>query len=89
MGRNRKFDNAEKLVSLLYVTHEDSVDDARRSVCVKAKKTLEKLPPTTDALELHIAKANYQAGIWIRADIAIMDTEVRVVDTNAWQDGTN
>ena len=47
------------------------------------------LPPTTDALELHIARANYQVGIWIRADVAIMDTEVRPVDTNAWQDGTD
>ena len=47
------------------------------------------LPPTTDALKLHIERANYQAGIWIRADVAIMDTEVRPVDTNAWQDGTD
>ena len=69
--------------------HEDSVDDARHSLFDKAKKTPEMLPPTTDALKLHIASANYQAGIWVRADITIFDIEVRPVDTNAWQEGTD
>ena len=46
--------------------------DARYSLFVKAKKTLEILQPTTDALELHIARANYQAGIWIRAGVSII-----------------
>ena len=49
----------------------------------------EMLPSTTGALKLHIARANYQTGIWIRADIAIIDIEVRPVDTNAWQEGTD
>ena len=40
------------------------------------------LAPTTDALELHIARADYQAGILIKAEVAILDTEVRPVDTN-------
>ena len=74
---------------MLYVIHEDSVDDARHLLFDKAKRTLEMLPPTTDALKLHIARANYQAGIWIRADVAIIDIEVRPVDTNAWQEGTD
>ena len=47
------------------------------------------LSPTTDALELHIARANYQAGIWIKVEVAILNTEVRPVDTNQWQDGTD
>ena len=73
----------------MYVIHEDSVDDARRSLFDKGQKRLEMLPPTTDALKLHIARTNYQAGIWIRADVAIIDIEVRPVDTNAWQEGTD
>ena len=47
------------------------------------------LSPTTDALELHIARENYQASIWIKPEVAILDTEVRPVDTNPWQDGTD
>ena len=47
------------------------------------------LSPTTDALVLHIARANHQAGIWIKNEVAILDTEVRPVDTNPWQDGTD
>ena len=47
------------------------------------------LPPTTDALKLHTARTNYQAGTWIRADVEIIDIEVRHVDTNAWQEGTD
>ena len=46
------------------------------------------LPPTTDALKLHIARTNYQADIQIRGDVAIIDIEVRPIDTNAWQEGT-
>ena len=48
VGRNRQSDKAEKFVYLLYVIHEDSV--ARHLLFDKAKRTLEMLPPTTDAL---------------------------------------
>ena len=47
------------------------------------------LSPTTDALELHIARANYQVGIWIKSEVAILDTKDRPLDTNQWQDGTD
>ena len=56
VGRNRQSGKAEKFVCLLYVIHEDSVDDARHLLFDKAKRTLEMLPPTTDALKLHIAR---------------------------------
>ena len=56
---------------------------------LRLKNTLEMLTPTTDALELQIARANYEAGIWIRADVAIIDTEVKNLDTKAWQSGTD
>ena len=72
----------------MYAIHEDSVDDARYSLFDKAKKMLEMLPPITDALKLHIARAIYQAGICVRADVAIMDIEVMPMATNAWQDVT-
>ena len=40
---------------------------------VKAKRALEMLPPTRDALEFHVSRANYQAKIWISANNPIMD----------------
>ena len=32
------------------------------------KVDLEKLPPTEDALELHLSRADYQANVWLQAD---------------------
>ena len=54
--RNRQSDKAEKFVCLLYWIQKDCVDDARCSLFVRANKTFEMLSPTTDALELHIAR---------------------------------
>jgi len=50
--------------------HEPDIDICRYRLFMKARKSLELLPPTTDALELHVKRANYQAKIWINADIA-------------------
>ena len=58
----------------------------KQSIC-QGKNLPEMLPLTSDALELHIARANYQARMWINADASIMDTEIKPGDTKAWQDG--
>ena len=34
----------------------------------QGKVALEMLPPTQDALELHLSRANYQANVWLQAD---------------------
>ena len=79
--RNRQSDKAENVLCLLYWIQKDCVDDAIYSLFVRANKTFEILSPTTDALELHIARENYQASIWIKPEVAILDTEVRPADT--------
>ena len=64
VGRNGNVNDAEKFVCFLYgIVEKDvrGIDDARHSHFVKEKRGLEMLPPTHDALELHIVKANYQA----------------------------
>ena len=55
---------------------------------MKAKRDLDVLPPTHSAYELHIARANYQAKIWLQADHMIMDLENKQTETiDLWQEG--
>ena len=93
IGRDGDFEDAEKFVCILYGISEEAavgIDDARRSLFVKAKRALEMLPPTRDALELHVSRANYQAKVWINADKAIMDLDNnKPADTTGWQEGPN
>lgn len=64
VGRDGNPELAEKFVCLLYGLKEvTGIDDARRILFVKAKRALEMLPPTKDALELHVARSNYQATV--------------------------
>ena len=55
---------------------KDFVDDPIYSLFVRANKTHKMLSLITVALELHFSRANYQAGIWIKAEVAILDTDV-------------
>ncbi len=36
---------------------------------LNGKKPFEKLPPTRDALQLHLLRANYQANVWLHANV--------------------
>ena len=61
--------NIEQFVCHLYGTPaQPTVDHARLHVFGKGNKALETLPPTGDALELHAARENHQAKIWLQAD---------------------
>ena len=56
----------------------------RHDLFQKGKKALEMLPPTSDALELHMSRANYQAKVWLqanKADVVVPVTE----ETGGWQ----
>ena len=55
---------------------------------LKGKKTLEILPPTKDALELHVIRANSQANVWLRATTNITDMG-SPFDTNGLIEGEN
>ena len=68
----------------LYGTSEQqTVDNARLQLFGKGKLGLEMLPPTRDALELHTARANYQAKIWLQADHEHRDIP-SPTDISAW-----
>ena len=71
--RDDNVDDATVFVCSLYGIGEKDVrgiDNYRHSIFVKAKRHLDVLPPTHGALELHITRANYQARIWLQADLA-------------------
>ena len=76
----------EEFVCLLYKSPHSGlgVDRARHDSCQGGKKAIEMLPPTSDALELHVSRANYQAKIWLQAnqtDVVVPDPE----ETGGWQ----
>ena len=90
VGRDGSMEKAEEFVSLLYDSPfpSEGVDKARYVMFLKGKKTLEMLPPTKDALELHVIRANYQAKVWLQATTSIMDMG-SPFDTNGWIEGEN
>lgn len=65
VGRDGPLSDVEEFVCLLYKSPHSSsgVDRARHDLFQKGKKALEMLPPTSDALELHMSRANYQAKV--------------------------
>ena len=78
------FEMVDEFVCKLYniPLPQKGVDWARHHLFVKGKKSLETLPPTKDALELHIHRANYQAKIWLRADKP--DMEIGTPSCEGW-----
>jgi len=64
IGRDGDLSSVEQFVCLLNgSTTQSHVDQARLQLFSKARKGLEMLPPTRDALALHTCRANYQAKI--------------------------
>ena len=85
IGRDGELASIEQFVCHLYGTPEQSnVNNSRLQLFGKANKGLEMLPPTRDALELHSARANYQAKIWLQADKEHIDVSPPI-DTAAWK----
>ena len=60
---------AEAFVCKLYHrgTQEVEINKERAAAFCKSKKDLDALPPTQDALILHIKRANYQTMVWNKA----------------------
>jgi len=69
IGRDGEIVPIEQFVCHLYGTPEQpTFDNARLQLFGKAKLGLDVLLSTRDALQLHTARANYQAIIWLQAD---------------------
>ena len=63
-------EDVEEFVCRLYKSEvvESGVNKARARMFHQVKVALEMLPPTQDALELHLSRANDQANVWLQAD---------------------
>jgi len=86
VGRDGPLDKVEEFVCLLYKApcSMSGVDRARHDLFQKGKKAIEMLPPTSDALELHLSRANHQAKVWLQAnksDVVIPSPQ----ETGGWQ----
>lgn len=84
IGRDGELPPIEQFVCHMYGAPEQpAVNHARLHLFGKAKKGLEMLPPTRDALELHAAGATHQAKICLQADQEHVDVS-SPIDTSAW-----
>ena len=88
VGRDGAMDNVEEYLCRLYGAPNlhGGVDKGRYEMFQKGKKSLESLPPTKDALELHVQRANFQAMVWLKADSRETNTGSPTA-TGAWRNG--
>ena len=72
LGRDGPKDEIEEFVCRLYRAQDpkSGVDKCRIDLFEKGNRDLEKLPPTQDALGLHIARANHQANVCLQANLS-------------------
>jgi hypothetical protein len=77
VGRDGSMEEVEEFVCRLYKAEDitTGVNAARARMFDKGKVALEMLPPTQDALELHLSRANYQARIWLQASELQVDVD--------------
>ena len=85
VGRDAPLGDVEKFLCYLYKAPCPSggIDKARYDLFQKGKKAIEMLPPTRDALELHLARANHQAKVWLQSDKVDVVTE-NPEETGGW-----
>ena len=70
VSRDGPFEPVEEFICYLYIAPDvkGGVEKARADIFRKGKKELDHLPPTSDALQLHAMRANYQFKVWLHAD---------------------
>ena len=84
IGRDGELGPVEQFVCNLYGSPElQTVNSVRVSMFSKAKAGME--PPTRDALELHVQRANYQAKIWLMSEMETVDV---TLPSDAWKKGS-
>ena len=79
IGHGGDIGNVETFMCGLYgcnpETHEPNIDVCQQRLFLKARKSLELFPPTTDVFALHDKRAAYQVMIWMKADDADFEPE--------------
>ena len=84
VGRDEDSKQAEMFVLYIYKNpNSNNLNAARYEIFTKGKKEVEKLPPTQDAFQLHLVRANHQANIWYQATTPLMEIE-NPADTLGW-----
>ena len=70
VGRDDPFEPDEEFICYLYMAPDvkSGVDKVRADIFRKGEKELDHFQPTSDALQLHAMRANYQFKIWLHAD---------------------
>lgn len=58
-----KIKSAEKFVCRIYGSEEDDIDKAR-VISFTGSRSMQVLPPSSDALRLHVHRVHYQASVW-------------------------
>ena len=66
---------AERFMCRLYMKTAEctTANEARQRIFMQGKKCLEVLPPTKDALDKHIQRANYQCLVWKESLMPTLD----------------
>lgn len=59
------------------------IDRARHDLFQKGKRAIDMLPPTSDALALHLARANHQAKVWLLSDKVYVNESPE--ETGGWK----
>ena len=61
------FTVCETFVCQLYGSKTNSINDCRYELFSVKGAQGDNLPPTQDALQMHVQRGNYQAAVWVRA----------------------
>ena len=61
-----KIKSAEKFVCRIYASEEDDIDKAR-VISFTGSRSMQVLPPSSDAVRLHVHRVHYQASVWRQA----------------------
>ena len=82
--------NVEEFVCRLYgaPNPQAGVNKCRLDLFEKGNKDLEKLPPTNNALILHVSRAHYQAKVWQQANVS-WQTIGSPSQTSGWEVSEN
>jgi hypothetical protein len=88
IGRDGPVEDAEEFICWLYGAPDpvSSLNKCRVDLFEKGNKDLEKLPPISDAFCLHVAWCNYQAKVWLKANVGLpkIPSPSSPTDTGWW-----
>ena len=85
IGRDGPVKDAEEFICRLYGAPDPlgGLNKCRVDLFEKGSKDLEKLPPTSDAFRLHVARCNYQAKVWLMANVGLPEIP-SPTDSGGW-----